>query len=93
VLLDEPFSAVDARTVEDLLAFVRRWHDEGRTVIAVLHDFEQVRRHFPDALLLAREAIAWGATGDVLAPMNLLKASAVSEAWDRAAPVCERIDA
>jgi hypothetical protein len=25
--------------------------------------------------------------------MNLLKASAVSEAWDRAAPVCERIDA
>lgn len=54
IVLDEPFTAIDARTTRDLLEIVRRWHDNGRTVIAVLHDFEQVRAHFPTTLLLAR---------------------------------------
>jgi zinc/manganese transport system ATP-binding protein len=53
ILLDEPFSAIDARTSRDLLAIVQSWHQDGRTVIAVLHDFEQVRAHFPETLLLA----------------------------------------
>ena len=35
VLLDEPFTAIDARTMADLLQVVRRWHEEGRTVVAV----------------------------------------------------------
>lgn len=93
LLLDEPFSAMDARTVEDLMLLIQRWHAESRTVIAVLHDYDQIRRNFPDTLLLAREAIAWGPTSDVLTPANLLKAAALSDAWDTAAPICERIDA
>ena len=68
VLLDEPFAAVDAQTTDDLLAVVRRWHEEGRTVVAVLHDIGQVREWFPSALLLHRRAIAWDATAAVLAP-------------------------
>ncbi|MGO7808018.1 ABC transporter, partial [Rhizobium ruizarguesonis] len=43
ILLDEPFTAIDARTTRDLVDIVTRWHGEGRTVIAVLHDFELVR--------------------------------------------------
>lgn len=93
ILLDEPFTAIDAKTVDELMALVGRWHQEGRTIVAVLHDFEQVRRFFPDTLLLAREAIAWGPTKDALTPINLLKASAIGEAWDQASPVCERIEA
>ncbi|HXP97738.1 MAG TPA: metal ABC transporter ATP-binding protein [Telmatospirillum sp.] len=88
ILLDEPFSAVDSRTVADLIRLIERWHGEGRTVIAVLHDHEQVRRHFPDSLLLARELVAQGATSDVLSPANLLRARAMSEAWDEDADVC-----
>ena len=34
VLLDEPFTGIDARTVDDLLALIRAWHSEGRTVVA-----------------------------------------------------------
>lgn len=93
LLLDEPFSAMDARTVADLMLLIQRWHLEGRTVVAVLHDYDQIRQNFPDTLLLAREAIAWGPTRDVLTPANLLKAAALSDAWDTAAPVCERVDA
>lgn len=89
ILLDEPFAAIDAKTVVDLLDVIRRWHGEGKTVVSVLHDFDQVRRHFPESLLLAREAVAWGATADTLKPANLLRARAMAEAWDDTAPVCE----
>jgi zinc/manganese transport system ATP-binding protein len=82
VLLDEPFNAIDARTTTHLLGLVRRWHDEGRTVIAVLHDLDLVRRHFPRSLLLARELIAWGATQDALTPANLQAMRRLSGRWD-----------
>jgi zinc/manganese transport system ATP-binding protein len=89
ILLDEPFTAIDARATRDLLDIVSRWHGDGRTVIAVLHDFEQVRAHFPQTLLLARELISWGPTDDVMSPHNLLKARAMAERWDEDADFCE----
>lgn len=88
ILLDEPFNAIDERTTAALMDVVRIWHSEQRTVIAVLHDFEQVRRHFPQALLLARRAVAWGDTAEVLLPENLHRARTMTEAWDEVAPVC-----
>ena len=88
IVLDEPFTAVDARTTADLLAVIRGRHHEGATVIAVLHDFEQVRAHFPQTLLLARELIAWGDTERVLTAEHLQRAAGMSERWDDAAPEC-----
>ncbi|MGO7537979.1 metal ABC transporter ATP-binding protein [Rhizobium ruizarguesonis] len=88
ILLDEPFTAIDARTTRDLIDIVTRWHGEGRTVIAVLHDFELVRAHFPQTLLLAREPVGWGATADVMSSVNLLKARAMAERWDEDANAC-----
>jgi zinc/manganese transport system ATP-binding protein len=79
VLLDEPFAALDENTIEDLMGVVRRWHDEQRTVIAVLHDLDQVREHFPLTLLLARSCIAWGETDRVLVPENLVIARKILE--------------
>lgn len=89
ILLDEPFNAVDARTTADLVDVVRRWHSEGRTLVAVLHDFELVRAVFPQTLLLAREAIAWGETSMVLSSDNLQHARRMAEGWDEQAPWCE----
>src|SRR5215470_5241428 len=71
ILLDEPFAAIDAQTTVDLLDLVHRWHGEGRSIIAVLHDIELVRAHFPETLLLAREPVAWGPTSEALGPENL----------------------
>jgi zinc/manganese transport system ATP-binding protein len=88
VLLDEPFAAVDERTTADLLNLVARWHAEGRTVIAVLHDIEQVRRHFPETLLLARRVLSWGPTAEALRPVLLQEAGALAGAWHDHAPVC-----
>lgn len=88
ILLDEPFTGIDNRTVEDLLALIQSWHAEGRTVVAALHDLAQVRAHFQTTLLLAREPIAWGPTARVLTAENLARARNLSEAWDEGAPVC-----
>lgn len=93
LLLDEPFTGVDGRTTADLLALIGSWHDQGRTIVAALHDLGQVRGHFPQTLLLAREAVAWGPTGAVLTPQNLARAQSLSEAWDEDAAVCARHDA
>lgn len=66
LLLDEPFNAVDAKTTYALLEVLRRCHADGQAVIAVLHDYEQVRAYFPNTLLIAREKVAAGKTEDVL---------------------------
>ena len=92
IVLDEPFNAVDSKTVNDLVALVQRWHGEKRTIIAALHDLDLVRTTFPTALLLARELVAWGKTGDVLTTENLLKAKRMCEAFDEDADAC-RVDA
>jgi len=88
IVLDEPFNAIDAKTSADLLALIHRWHAEGRTVLAALHDMDLVRAHFPQTLLLAREPVAWGETAEVLTAENLLEARRMCEAFDDAAPAC-----
>ncbi len=90
ILLDEPFTAVDSKTLDDLLALVSRWHGEKRTIVAVLHDFDLVRKNFPMTLLMAREKIAWGPTDEALSTENLLKARRMIEAFDRQAHECEK---
>jgi len=88
ILLDEPFSAIDTKTTNDLLQIIQSWHAEQRTVIAVLHDYDQVRRAFPQSLLLARNVVAWGDTEQVLCHENLHRARAMAEAVDEHAPLC-----
>ena len=46
-MLDEPFTAIDAKTSADLFDLVRRWHSEQRTVLAALHDIDLVKTYFP----------------------------------------------
>ena len=88
VVLDEPFNAIDAKTSADLVDLVRRWHKEGRTILAALHDIDLVRANFPQTLLLAREQVAWGDTANVLTADNMLKARRMCEAFDEEAAAC-----
>lgn len=89
ILLDEPFNAVDEKTVADLIGLIKGWHDENRTVMVVVHDLDLVREHFPEVLLLARRAVAWGNADDVLTSEHLARARHFHEAWDKQAPWCE----
>lgn len=89
ILLDEPFNAIDARTVSDLVLLIKRWHGEGRTILVVVHDLDLVRHNFPETLLLARQKVAWGETAETLLPENMLRARRFHEAWEDDAPWCE----
>lgn len=89
ILLDEPFSAVDTNTTDLLLAMLTRWHKEGRTILAVLHNLEQARQYFPQTILLARECIGWGDTASVLTQKNLGRANGMVTAWDDHAALCD----
>jgi zinc/manganese transport system ATP-binding protein len=88
IVLDEPFNAIDAKTAADLLALIKRWHAEKRTVLAALHDMEFVRANFPESLLLARGQVAWGPTTEVLTAENLSEARRMCEAFDDSAAAC-----
>lgn len=79
ILLDEPFAAVDARTTADLLRLIADWNRDGRTVIAVLHDHDMVREHFPQTLMLAQELVAHGPTANVLTLENRSRARGLTE--------------
>ncbi len=88
ILLDEPFAALDGRTTADLIALIRRWPGEGRTVLIVSHDLDLVRSLCTQTLLLTREAVAWGDTDMVLGAENLLRARRLSEGWADDAAIC-----
>ncbi|MGB8816387.1 MAG: zinc ABC transporter ATP-binding protein AztA [Rhizobiaceae bacterium] len=89
ILLDEPFNAVDTKTIGELIAVIKGWHDEGRTVMTVAHDQSLIREHFPQTLLLARQEIAWGPTQEVMTADNLARARRFTEAWNENAPWCD----
>jgi len=89
VLLDEPFSAIDTRTMSDLIGVIRNWHREGRTVMAVLHDHDTVREHFPDTLMLARELVAHGPTPEVMTRQNHTRARNMCEVTNEPPHICE----
>ena len=90
VLLDEPFVSVDARTMADLIFLIENWHREGRTILAVLHDDDTVRAHFPDTLILARELVAHGPTNQVLTAENQFRARQMCEACEGPPHICGR---
>jgi zinc/manganese transport system ATP-binding protein len=88
ILLDEPFNAIDLKTLTDLTQVIKQWHQNNRTVIMVTHDLDYVQQHCPQTLLLARECIGHGTTKDILTKENLKKARQLSEAFDERAHLC-----
>ncbi|MFP1729936.1 metal ABC transporter ATP-binding protein [Lonsdalea quercina] len=68
ILLDEPFTGIDAETIRMLWQVIRQLHEEGRTLLAVLHDLEQVEQHFPRVVMLNDDGPRWGDCHELLSP-------------------------
>jgi zinc/manganese transport system ATP-binding protein len=47
VMLDEPFTGIDEATSQVLMEQIVDMHQQGQTILAVLHDSERVKRYFP----------------------------------------------
>ena len=81
ILLDEPFSAIDNKTLIDLTKLIKGWHASNHTVVLVTHDLNYVREYFPKSLLLACSPIDFGDTEIVLTEQNLQIAKEFSESF------------
>ena len=66
ILLDEPFTAIDAETTARLIRILLGWHQEKRTVICVLHDLLLIQKYFPDSFVLAGKCLGHGHTHKML---------------------------
>ncbi|WP_434583365.1 metal ABC transporter ATP-binding protein [Klebsiella sp. R390] len=66
VMLDEPFTGIDESTSRELMALILEMHQQGQTVLAVLHDNQRVADYFPETLLLESQRARWGTTDAVL---------------------------
>jgi ABC-type Mn2+/Zn2+ transport system ATPase subunit len=73
LLLDEPFTGLDASSAGRLNGMIDRLSAEGRAVLIATHDIEQARR-WDRVLCLNRRQIAFGPPDDVLT-MPVLEAT------------------
>jgi manganese/zinc/iron transport system ATP- binding protein len=70
-LLDEPFAGLDLFATEELTHILRSWKEQGRTVLAAVHDLGLARRAFDRGVLLNLSLVAAGPIGEVLTEANV----------------------
>jgi ABC-type Mn2+/Zn2+ transport system ATPase subunit len=68
LLMDEPFTGVDAATQEDTLALLEKLKVEQVTVLVSTHDLNMAAQRFEQVLLLNHRLIAYGPAQQVLSP-------------------------
>ena len=71
LLLDEPFTGLDAPACQSLGRLLDSLAAEGRLVIASHHDLNTAADIFDTILLMNRELVAFGPPGEVLAPSRI----------------------
>jgi len=74
ILLDEPFTGVDVKTEEAIVALLSSLRDEGRVMLVSTHNLGSVPRFCDRAVLLDRTVLASGPTAQVFTRANLERA-------------------
>ncbi len=74
LLMDEPFTGVDATTQEATLQLLNQLKQQGVTLMVSTHDLNLAASRFERVLLLNRRVIAYGAPSRVFTAENLLHA-------------------
>ncbi|MFT4229009.1 MAG: ABC transporter ATP-binding protein [Microbacterium sp.] len=76
LLLDEPTTFLDIAHQYELLELFRRFHEEGRTLVTVLHDLNQACR-YADHLIVMKDGVVVG----VGAPEDVMSVELVREVF------------
>lgn len=74
ILLDEPFTGVDVKTEEAIIALLRELRDEGRLILVSTHNLGSVPEFCDQVVLINRTVLAYGPTAEVFTPENLSRA-------------------
>jgi ABC-type Mn2+/Zn2+ transport system ATPase subunit len=81
LLMDEPFSGVDAPSQEAILEILERLRDRGVTVLVSTHDLNLAVERFDRLALLNVKLIAYGPARQVIAPGTLAAAYGGQALW------------
>jgi ABC-type Mn2+/Zn2+ transport system ATPase subunit len=74
LLMDEPFTGVDAATQGATLSLLTQLQDQGVTVMVSTHDLNLASTRFDQVLLINRRVLAYGNAAQVFTPENVTKA-------------------
>jgi manganese/iron transport system ATP-binding protein len=74
ILLDEPFSGVDVKTEEQIIALLRDLRDEGRVMLVATHNLGSVPEFCDRVVLVKGTVLAHGPTAEVFTADNLREA-------------------
>jgi ABC-type Mn2+/Zn2+ transport system ATPase subunit len=74
LLLDEPFSSVDATAEQEIIDMLDHLREQGVTVLVATHDLNTAANRFDQVLLLRRTVIAYGEPSAVFTPENFREA-------------------
>lgn len=74
ILLDEPFTGVDVKTEEQIIALLRDLRAEGRVMLVATHNLGSVPEFCDHVVLVRGTVLAHGRTVDVFTPENLKEA-------------------
>ena len=71
IILDEPFVGIDLQSETAIMAILKQWRDEGKTIIVVHHDLNKVSHYFDDLVILNHGIIDYGPVDDVYTADNI----------------------
>jgi manganese/iron transport system ATP-binding protein len=74
ILLDEPFTGVDVKTEDAIVALMRELREEGRLMLVSTHNLGSVPDYCDRVVLLLGTVLAAGPTAEVFTQANLEKA-------------------
>ncbi len=73
ILLDEPFTGVDVKTEEAIIALLRALRDEGRVMLVSTHNLGSVPEFCDRTVLVKGTVLAYGLTTETFTEANLEK--------------------
>lgn len=74
ILLDEPFTGVDVKTEDAIIALLRALRDEGRVMLVSTHNLGSVPEFCDRTVLVKGTVLAYGPTSEVFTQANLERA-------------------
>ena len=74
ILLDEPFTGVDVKTEDAIIALLHELKEAGCIIFVSTHNLGSVPEFCDQVVLINRTVLAYGATADVFTAQNLAKA-------------------
>jgi manganese/iron transport system ATP-binding protein len=74
ILLDEPFTGVDVKTEEAIIALLRELRETGCIILVSTHNLGSVPEFCDQVVLINRTVLAYGPTAEVFTEQNLTAA-------------------